>query len=207
MKKIQALANEKTAQSVAGFMKYICYLLILFFGVGIILSFMGRQTFVLHTADETYDYAIYAEKDHNFDGTRGPTVGLTDSIHVIADDKVDLITQVGISGMYLVNMLPLLLSFWFLAKVFNNVSQGQIFIGQNANYLLYYGLLQILTAVIVPFVKLLICAGINLLTANELSVGTGQNMINDVIPGIAFIVAAYIIRYGVHLQDEVDHTL
>ena len=27
------------------------------------------------------------------------------------------------------------------------------------------------------------------------------------LPGIAFIVAAYIIHYGVHLQDEVDHTL
>ena len=27
------------------------------------------------------------------------------------------------------------------------------------------------------------------------------------IPSIAFIVAAYIIQYGVRLQDEADHTL
>ena len=32
-------------------------------------------------------------------------------------------------------------------------------------------------------------------------------MFNMLIPSIAFIVAAYIIHYGVHLQDEVDHTL
>ena len=32
-------------------------------------------------------------------------------------------------------------------------------------------------------------------------------MLSALIPGIAFLVAAYIIHYGVHLQDEVDHTL
>ena len=40
-----------------------------------------------------------------------------------------------------------------------------------------------------------------------MSIATGQGVLNTVISGIAFIVAAYIIHYGVHLQDEVDHTL
>lgn len=33
------------------------------------------------------------------------------------------------------------------------------------------------------------------------------NMLNRLFPGIAFLVAAYIIHYGIRLQDEVDHTL
>lgn len=32
-------------------------------------------------------------------------------------------------------------------------------------------------------------------------------MLNSIVPSIAFIVAAYIIHYGISLQDEVDHTL
>lgn len=47
----------------------------------------------------------------------------------------------------------------------------------------------------------------NLVSDGRMSISTGQRMFNMLIPSIAFIVAAYIIHYGVHLQDEVDHTL
>ena len=30
---------------------------------------------------------------------------------------------------------------------------------------------------------------------------------NTLFPSFAFLVAAYIIRYGLYLQDDVDHTL
>ena len=47
----------------------------------------------------------------------------------------------------------------------------------------------------------------NLISVDSLSIGTGSTMLNDLIPSLAFIVAAYIIHYGISLQDEVDHTL
>ena len=33
------------------------------------------------------------------------------------------------------------------------------------------------------------------------------SLLEALIPGIACVVAAYIIHYGIYLQDEVDHTL
>ena len=47
-------------------------------------------------------------------------------------EKIDLITQIGLSAMYAVNVIPLILGFWFLSRMFNNVSKGQIFVEQNA---------------------------------------------------------------------------
>jgi len=208
MKKIQKLINETFAKSTAHFMKYICYIMMLFFVAGLVLSFIGRQTFILHTSTGTYDSAIYSEENHDWT-SRGPTVSMNDEIRVIAYDgeKIDLITQIGLSAMYVTNIIPLIICFWFLSRVFNNVSKGRIFTDQNASYLLYYGLIQMAVAVLVPFIKIFISYLANQFTNSELSIATGQNLLNNLIPNIAFIVAAYIIHYGVHLQDEVDHTL
>ena len=208
MKKIQKLINETFAKSTAHFMKYICYIMMLFFVAGLILSFSGRRTFILHTSTGTYDSAIYSEENHDWT-SRGPTVSMNDEVRVIAYDgeKIDLITQIGLSAMYVTNIIPLILCFWFLSRVFNNVSKGRIFTDQNASYLLYYGLIQVAVAVLVPFIKIFISYLANQFTNSELSIATGQNLLNNLIPNIAFIVAAYIIHYGVHLQDEVDHTL
>jgi len=208
MKKIQKLINEAFAKSTAHFMKYICYIMMLFFVAGLILSFSGRQTFILHTSTGTYDSAIYSEENHDWT-SRGPTVSMNEEVRVIAYDgeKIDLITQIGLSAMYVTNIIPLIICFWFLSRVFNNVSKGRIFTDQNASYLLYYGLIQMAVAVLVPFIKIFISYLANQFTNSELSIATGQNLLNNLIPNIAFIVAAYIIHYGVHLQDEVDHTL
>ncbi len=207
MKKANVLLSERAATMAAAFMQCICYLLIAFIVCGTVLSLMGRQTFILRIGTHTYDDAIYAEKDHDRKGTRGPTIGLRDDIRVAADEKVDLITQVGISAMYVVQMAPVMFGFWFLAKLFRNIGNGVIFTEQNARYLLYYGLLQGATAIVVPLVKVGVCWLVNQCTTNQLSISTGQSFFDDLIPGVAFLVAAYIIRYGVHLQDEADHTL
>ena len=208
MKKIQKLINEPYAKSAAHFMKYICYIMMLFFVAGLVLSFIGRQTFILHTSTGTYDSAIYSEENHNWT-SRGLTVSMNDEVRVIAYDgeKIDLITQIGLSTMYAVNVIPLIICFWFLSRVFNNVSKGRIFTDQNASYLLYYGLMQMAVAALVPFIKLFISYLASQFSSNEISTATGQNLLNNLIPNIAFIVAAYIIHYGVHLQDEADHTL
>lgn len=169
---------------------------------------MGRQTFFLHTKTGNFERAIYAEENHNAH-SRSMTVFMGDDIHVWTNssDQIDLTIQLGLSLMYAVNTIPMVLAFWFLSRVFSNIYRGEIFIEKNASCLLYYGLLQLFVAVVVPFIKLFLCWLTNLVSDGRMSISTGQRMFNMLIPSIAFIVAAYIIHYGVHLQDEVDHTL
>ena len=208
MKFVQKLTNERFAKSAARFMKLICYLVMCFYALCTILSFMGRQTFFLHTKTGNFERAIYAEENHNAH-SRSMTVFMGDDIHVWTNssDQIDLTIQLGLSLMYAVNTIPMVLAFWFLSRVFSNIYRGEIFIEKNASCLLYYGLLQLFVAVVVPFIKLFLCWLTNLVSDGRMAVSTGQRMFNMLIPSIAFIVAAYIIHYGVHLQDEVDHTL
>jgi hypothetical protein len=208
VKLFQTLANERFARPAAGLIKFACYFAICFYALCTVLSFMGRQTFFLHTKTGNFERAIYAEENHNAH-SRSMTVSMGDDIHVWTNssDQIDLTIQLGLSLMYAVNTIPMVLAFWFLSRVFSNIYRGEIFIEKNASCLLYYGLLQLFVAVVVPFIKLFLCWLTNLVSDGRMSVSTGQRMFNMLIPSIAFIVAAYIIHYGVHLQDEVDHTL
>ena len=208
MKFIQELANERFARPAAQLMKFACYFVICFYVLCTVLSFMGRQSFFLHTKTGTYERAIYAEENHAAH-SRSMTVFTGDDIHVWTNDndQIDLTIQIGLSLMYAVHIVPMIFAYWFLSRVFSNINKGQIFTEKNSSYLLYYGMLQFSVAVFVPFIKLLICWLTNLISNGRMSISTGQAMFNMLIPSIAFIVAAYIIHYGVHLQDEVDHTL
>ncbi|WP_251316618.1 DUF2975 domain-containing protein [Flintibacter muris] len=208
MKFIQKLANERFARPAAQLMKFACYFVICFYVLCTVLSFMGRQSFFLHTKTGTYERAIYAEENHAAH-SRSITVFMGDDIHVWTNDndQIDLTIQIGLSLMYAVHIVPMIFAYWFLSRVFSNINKGQIFTEKNSSYLLYYGMLQFSVAVFVPFIKLLICWLTNLISNGRMSISTGQAMFNMLIPSIAFIVAAYIIHYGVHLQDEVDHTL
>ena len=208
MKFIQKLANERFARPAAQLMKFACYFVICFYVLCAVLSFMGRQSFFLHTKTGTYERAIYAEENHAAH-SRSMTVFTGDDIHVWTNDndQIDLTIQIGLSLMYAVHIVPMIFAYWFLSRVFSNINKGHIFTEKNSSYLLYYGMLQFSVAVFVPFIKLLICWLTNLISNGRMSISTGQAMFNMLIPSIAFIVAAYIIHYGVHLQDEVDHTL
>ena len=208
MKFIQKLANERFARPAAQLMKFACYFVICFYVLCTVLSFMGRQSFFLHTKTGTYERAIYAEENHAAH-SRSMTVFTGDDIHIWTNDndQIDLTIQIGLSLMYAVHIVPMIFAYWFLSRVFSNINKGQIFTEKNSSYLLYYGMLQFSVAVFVPFIKLLICWLTNLISNGRMSISTGQAMFNMLIPSIAFIVAAYIIHYGVHLQDEVDHTL
>ena len=208
MKLIQKLVNERFASSAARFLKIACYFVMAFFLLCLVLSCMGRQTFILHASTGTYDRAIYAEEDHS-PRSRSLTVSMPDEVHIqtMGGDQVSLATQIGLSLMFAVNMVPLFFAYWFLSRVFANVHEGQIFTEQNAVYLLYYGLLQFFTALLAPFLKLLICHLANRFSVSQISIATGQGMFSTLVPSVAFLVAAYIIHYGIHLQDEVDHTL
>ena len=208
MKFIQKLANERFARPAAQLMKFACYFVICFYVLCTVLSFMGRQSFFLHTKTGTYERAIYAEENHAAH-SRSMTVFTGDDIHVWTNDndQIDLTIQIGLSLMYAVHIVPMIFAYWFLSRVFSNINKGHIFTEKNSSYLLYYGMLQFSVAVFVPFIKLLICWLTNLISNGRMSISTGQAMFNMLIPSIAFIVAAYVIHYGVHLQDEVDHTL
>ena len=208
MKFIQELANERFARPAAQLMKFACYFVICFYVLCTVLSFMGRQSFFLHTKTGTYERAIYAEENHAAH-SRSMTVFTGDDIHIWTNDndQIDLTIQIGLSFMYAVHIVPMIFAYWFLSRVFSNINKGRIFTEKNSSYLLYYGMLQFSVAVFVPFIKLLICWLTNLISNGRMSISTGQAMFNMLIPSIAFIVAAYIIHYGVHLQDEVDHTL
>ena len=208
MKFIQELANERFARPAAQLMKFACYFVICFYVLCTVLSFMGRQSFFLHTKTGTYERAIYAEENHAAH-SRSMTVFTGDDINVWTNDndQIDLTIQIGLSFMYAVHIVPMIFAYWFLSRVFSNINKGHIFTEKNSSYLLYYGMLQFSVAVFVPFIKLLICWLTNLISNGRMSISTGQAMFNMLIPSIAFIVAAYIIHYGVHLQNEVDHTL
>ena len=65
MKFIQQLANERFARHAAQLMKFACYFAICFYVLCTVLSFMGRQSFFLHTKTRTFERAIYAEENHN----------------------------------------------------------------------------------------------------------------------------------------------
>lgn len=208
MKNFLNFLNEKNAKIFSKFLCYVCYFVILFFLFCIVLSFMGRQSFILHTSTGVYENAIYAEEDHD-SSSRSMTVSMAgERVYVNSTDNViDPAIHIALSLMYAVNIVPLIIAYWFLSKVFANISKGKIFVNKNAAYLLYYGIIRFVVALFVPLIKLLICELISLISADSISIGTGAVMLNDLIPSIAFIVAAYIIHYGIRLQDEVDHTL
>lgn len=208
MKLMKKLMTESCARSAARFMQYACYVLLAFMLLCLILSCLGRQTFALHSSGEFYERAIFAEENHE-PHSRSLTVSSGDDVHVWTNEEseIDVVTRIGLTVMYAVHLIPLMFAYWLLSRVFANVNKGRIFIEENARYLLGYGCLQFLTAVLVPFLKLLACWVTNLLSTSRMSVSTGQGMLNTLIPSIAFLVAAYIIHYGIQLQDEVDHTL
>lgn len=208
MKFIQKLTNERFARPAAQLMKFACYFVMCFCVLCTVLSFMGRQIFFLHTKTGTFERAIYTEENQN-SHSLNMTVHTGDDIHVWTNDndQIDLTIQIGLSLMYAVHIVPMIFAYWFLSRVFSNINKGEIFTEKNSSYLLYYGVLQFSVAVFVPFIKLLICWLTNLVSNGRMSISTGQTMFNIFISSIAFIVAAYIIHYGVHLQDEVDHTL
>lgn len=205
---LKPLLNERFVRKAASFLQAACWLAICFFALVTVLACLGRQQFTLVTSTDVYEGAIYAERDqgwlsHSF------TVTASDSIRVTADSDggVDLATHIGLTLMFAAQALTGMAGYWLLSRVFANIAQGRIFVEQNARGLLGYGLLQIYAVFLLPFVKLLICNLANLVSDSQIAAWSVQIGPDKLFPSIAFLVAAYIIHYGITLQDEVDHTL
>ena len=79
------------------FLKFACYFSIGFFILCTVLSFMGRQTFSLHTSTEYFERAIYAEEHHS-PHSRSLTVHMGDDIRVWTGDtdQIDRTTQLSL---------------------------------------------------------------------------------------------------------------
>lgn len=205
---LKPLLNERFVRKAASFLQAACWLAICFFALVTVLACLGRQQFTLVTSTDVYEGAIYAERDqgwlsHSF------TVTASDSIRVTADSDggVDLATHIGLTLMFAAQALTGMAGYWLLSRVFANIAQGRIFVEQNARGLLGYGLLQVYAVFLLPFVKLLICNLANLVSDSQIAAWSVQIGPDKLFPSIAFLVAAYIIHYGITLQDEVDHTL
>ena len=203
---MKRLLSERTAKNAAYLMKIVCYIVMLIFIFGLVLSIIGRQMFILHTNGEIWNEAIIAEEYRDLTA-RGLTVGTPGEIRIHAGDEIDIMARISLSAVYVVHAIPIIISFWFLSRVFGNVYKGKIFTEQNAQYILYFGLIRIAVAVFAPFIKLGIVGLADHFSGNVITIGIRYDIFVELIPNIAFIVAAYIIRYGVKLQDEVDHTL
>lgn len=191
-------------------MHFVCWFIMLIMVSCMVMSFMGHLSFHLSTGrGETTQTTYSVIGSDSSESQFGLSVSISgDSIYVHSSDDVpDLLTHLGLSLIYAVWMVPLLLSIWFLSRVFANVSAGKIFVEQNALCLLYYGLLQFFEALPVPLLKLLICEIINRFSEDSISISTGASILSFLTTGTAFLIASYIIHHGIHLQDEVDHTL
>lgn len=207
MKKPNAMVSERFCRSAAGLLASLCYLMIALCALVIVLSALGRQTFTLHTPTGTYEDAILAEAEHGRAGMRWFTVGTAGEIHLRAEDEIDAAARVGITALAAIGILPMVFAFWHLARALSNIRAGRVFTEENARRIFYYGLLQLAAAIVAPALQLLTCRLVSAVSINELSFSTGQNALGGIVQGIAFLVAAYVIRYGVALKDEVDCTL
>ena len=209
MKMKHTFLNQEKAQSLAKLMQAILYLVIGFLVLVMILCMIGRLQYDLYSPGGDFENKIYAgdNKEYNI---RMFTVYSNDNLRIhslSSGGEIELGTYIALVLNHCIGIIPLIFAYYFLSKVFANVGKGNIFIHQNANYLLYYGLIKIVLAFVLPFIKQLIISISNALTSDIISISTGSDMLNNLIPNIAFLVASYIIHHGVNLQDEVDHTL
>lgn len=208
MKIISQTTREHFVKGGCRLVQIACYIALAFYVFGLVLSIMGRQAFTFHAGTGTYDGVIYAQESYEA-GAEGMTISTQDGIHITPnhEGKIDWITQMGLLLLYAVQMVPAAMAVWFLSRVCANVYKGEIFIGRNARYLSFYGAIQIFIALAVPFLKLIVCFAVNRMADSQMAISTGQNSMQTLVAGVGFLLAAYIIGYGVGLQDEVDHTL
>ena len=210
MRRFQRLLNHNTAVGAAKLMKFVCYLMIVGLIIGLCLSIAGRQRFIMIAQTGTYENAMLAFAGRGWEGDGmfaelpnmtvrlflGPTV-----------ENVDLVSRISLSALFVLHVLPVIYSFILMARLFDNVSKGRIFIQKNAYFLLYIGLIRIAVNSLVPIAQLLLGAITEIFTPVRFFLTHNGGIITGSIQYVAILVAAYIIHYGVSLQDEVDHTL
>ena len=194
----KSISNAALARGLANLLGWLACLLILLLAIGLILSFIGKQSFTLQTSAGTYHNATFSDIEFNW-LPEGFSVHLGDNTRVHAcqfSDEVDFITHIGIFARTVVLVVPFMVSLWLLRRVLNNIHKRSIFTNKNADYLLYCGLMRILVFVFVPFIQIFISYVANLFTDSQIIL-SAQPSLATLFMGLIFIVCAHVIRQGI----------
>lgn len=205
--KLSTLLEKRYAHGFAKALQVLCYLLLVFMLVSAVLMLLGRMQVDLVTPQGRYENAILLEKDHATT-TRLMTMRLSEAkLHLEIETGVGFITWLGVALIGLLRILPLAWCFLLFARFFRNIQEDRVFVPENANLLLRSGIIWLYGVLIWPLLAaFLIPAVVNALSANTLSVSATLN-VSGLFVGTILLVSAYIMRYGISLQDEVDHTI
>ncbi|MCL2409269.1 MAG: DUF2975 domain-containing protein [Oscillospiraceae bacterium] len=200
MERFNRLLNERPAKIVVKIMEYFCYFVTCAFALSV--AIILRQAFTFTLSGE-YGQILLAYMSSPWVSGILPS----ETWLIFTNGQFDIATRIGLFVMFAVGSIPQMIGFWVLGRVLGNVRKGSIFTDRNARYLLFFGLVRVL-AVVLPFILQLIVGIANSFSRfSEIQILMRARLFDNAVSGIAFIVAAYIIHYGIHLQDEADHTL
>ncbi len=199
MKHFEKILDHKTGQQVAHVMEIICYVAGGLFVAMLALACMGRAEYDLRTVEGHYPRAIYAEESHEFD-TRVFTISNTnDQIYVHAskdEDKIQLATQGVIVTLFAMNLVPVIVVAFLLGRLFGNIARGDIFSLENVHCLATASGIKAMVALVIPFLKLGLVGVADNFLEDNISLGTGSNLLEDLAMAGIFFVAAYVIYAG-----------
>ena len=207
---MEFMRNEKNAHKIAVILQKVCVLYIFLAVFSIVLVLLGRMEIpFMQTPDGNYNNAILFESDHN-ERIRAFSVRLSSMgmrlYMVESGGKVGFITWLVISMIGIVNVLPMGVCIYMMAKFFKNISESKVFVTGNANILLKGGAVLAVSFVAEPLLIALLPEIVNSFTANELFLTAEMNFMY-LFGGAVLIVMAYVFHYGIYLQEEVDYTL
>lgn len=208
---MRKLVSEKNAHWIAAFLQVICYFMVFFAVVSIVLILLGRVELSLTTPSGHYDNALFLEKDHSVTSRILLASLVNQNIFlntVNSNGSVDFITWLGISLIGIIKVLPFGFCFFLFSKFFANISNGKVFVTRNANIMRTSGLVLIAASLLTrTLTDSLIPSMVNQLSANHLIVSSASADFTGLLLGAGLLVMAYVFHYGIYLQDEADHTL
>lgn len=199
--------SDKNARRIAILLQSICFLMTFLVLAVMILVLLGRVEINISSPSGYYERALLLEKDHTVT-SRIFLADISDQeVYLHLKENVDFITWLSIALIGITRVLPLGLCFFMLAKFFRNISEGKVFEIANAKVLLKSGTVLMIAFFAVPILcKWAFPQLIRIFSENELQLSFSYNF-SYLFFGTILLVMAYVFRYGIYLQDEVDHTL
>ena len=199
--------NPQNARRLAQVLEAACYLAACFFLLICVLFLCGRTEVQLTNRDGSFPDALVADGGPG-GGTRWMFTSIPDqTTNLAAFDGIDAPAWIGIAAMGVLRVAPLGVCAVILALLFRNVAAGRVFVPQNASLLLRGGLLLAATYLLVPLINAYaIPPLVNHFSSCRLAVGTTVSL-SGLFDAFVMVVGAYVMRYGIYLQEEADHTL
>jgi len=206
---LSKLVQKKVARRFASALQILCWLMMLLAGLSIVLALLGRVEVALNTPQGYYENALLAAEDPGastrlfFIKLSGHDIRLT----VTVDGGIGAAAWMGVALLCIIRLAPIGVCFFCMACFFGNVVEERVFVTSNAALLLRTGCVLLAASLIGPLLNAYMVPWlVSVFSANTLSVGV-QLDLSQMVFGAVLLVAAYIMYYGIELQDEVDHTL